>query len=693
MDAFMAMDASASASASPEARRDADKTSVEGDGGPSPAMKRLACEACRYRKIRCDRQHPTCGRCAKMGNACRYSLRSKSTPSKTDLSRYLLAMSQRLQQTEAQLAYQSMQITTSTASRDHQGESSVATAQTFSPGLAATTLPFQALATAALSSSSSSSNADSGLLPPPLDFQNLGVITEDGPSDNSSSEWSVAPGTRGNEFVDFNVDFNIDTFMMPVGQNTSQFMPETSQPSLFSPMLTDTALLASDPDLPGLSSGLLHGLYDRYFELFHPTLPMISRSRFEAETSQPSPPIGVRALSWVIATLGAFSIPELRCHVDRCYEQCRALLELCERDDTGGSLASLNTLQALVLLTLYECKQPNLARSWMTLGRAIRLAKMMGLDQGACCLSGVAAAAQWVPALPPPTTCAEAEERRRTYWVIFILDAFSAMQTNARLALEKPTEIPLPHPHDYPDELIEPGALMPSLYQVFNEELSDQISVSPFAGTVIVVWLYRRCLDHMSLQPSPASYDSAPSFWENHYSVEKVIKLCQTKMLARYIDGDRVDDPRSLILRMTLAAVEVMLHETALAKIEAGKLPAALEMDAISKCAAAATDIAKAVQMGKSLVGKRLEIFRQQDRFLVWPMTTAILVLGSLLERQDELDDGTAGYRFALRVLCRAMRDLTRPDHLPAGLMDKVDAWLAEEKFSSPETDDSESVE
>jgi hypothetical protein len=82
-----------------------------------------------------------------------------------------------------------MQITTSTASRDHQGESSVATAQTFSPGLAATTLPFQALATAALSSSSSSSNADSGLLPPPLDFQNLGVITEDGPSDNSSSEW------------------------------------------------------------------------------------------------------------------------------------------------------------------------------------------------------------------------------------------------------------------------------------------------------------------------------------------------------------------------------------------------------------------------------------------------------------------------------------------------------------------------
>lgn len=37
--------------------------------------------------------------------------------------------------------------------------------------------------------------------------------------------------------------------------------------------------------------------------------------------------------------------------------------------------------EALILLALYEFKQPNFHRAWVTLGRAIRLAKMMGLDR------------------------------------------------------------------------------------------------------------------------------------------------------------------------------------------------------------------------------------------------------------------------------------------------------------------------
>jgi hypothetical protein len=76
-------------------------------GSAKAAMRRLACEACRDRKIRCDRQHPTCGRCARMRNPCRYSTRSKSTLSNTDLSRYLLEMTQRLQQIEARVALNS----------------------------------------------------------------------------------------------------------------------------------------------------------------------------------------------------------------------------------------------------------------------------------------------------------------------------------------------------------------------------------------------------------------------------------------------------------------------------------------------------------------------------------------------------------------------------------------------------------
>lgn len=66
------------------------------DRPPEASAKRLACNPCRDRKVRCDRQHPTCGRCTKLGNNCVYSSPSKQTVSKVDLSRLLLTLHNRL---------------------------------------------------------------------------------------------------------------------------------------------------------------------------------------------------------------------------------------------------------------------------------------------------------------------------------------------------------------------------------------------------------------------------------------------------------------------------------------------------------------------------------------------------------------------------------------------------------------------
>lgn len=66
----------------------------------SSSLRRLACDACRARKVRCDRQDPPCSRCAKMGVTCHYSGRSKPTPSKMDLSRFLITLNNRLSECE-----------------------------------------------------------------------------------------------------------------------------------------------------------------------------------------------------------------------------------------------------------------------------------------------------------------------------------------------------------------------------------------------------------------------------------------------------------------------------------------------------------------------------------------------------------------------------------------------------------------
>ena len=69
--------------------------------------KRLACVKCRERKIRCNREQPICGRCARLGHNCKYTAPAKQNSSQMDISQLLLTLSSRLAHTEARLAMNS----------------------------------------------------------------------------------------------------------------------------------------------------------------------------------------------------------------------------------------------------------------------------------------------------------------------------------------------------------------------------------------------------------------------------------------------------------------------------------------------------------------------------------------------------------------------------------------------------------
>jgi hypothetical protein len=109
-------------------------------------------------------------------------------------------------------------------------------------------------------------------------------------------------------------------------------------------------------------------------------MPMINRTRFEHETSQSYPTIELQALSYAMGALAAFSVPEMQDHASFYHEQARNLIDLCERQESGDSLEDINMLQAYAILTLYELKQPNFARGYLTLNRAIKLVQILGLD-------------------------------------------------------------------------------------------------------------------------------------------------------------------------------------------------------------------------------------------------------------------------------------------------------------------------
>ncbi len=108
---------------------------------------------------------------------------------------------------------------------------------------------------------------------------------------------------------------------------------------------------------------------------------------------------------------------------------------MTERHEDEANFLSIEALQACVLITWYEFKGRSFCRAWMSLGRAIRLGKMLGLhrmdeDGPVTCDSGFQ--------LPLPVTNvqAELEERRRTFWVLFIYDAYASARTGSPMVVK-----------------------------------------------------------------------------------------------------------------------------------------------------------------------------------------------------------------------------------------------------------------
>lgn len=158
---------------------------------------------------------------------------------------------------------------------------------------------------------------------------------------------------------------------------------------------------------------------------------MINRQRFNAALDEPAVNAELNSLNYAVAMAGAVNSKDNDRLICACYEHARLFLEEAERKAPGARFLTIHALQALLLITYHEFRRQDFARAWMSLGRALRLTKLMALhqldpEQGN---TAAAAAAFYLP-LPRARNLAESEERRRTFWVAFILDTYACVRTN-----------------------------------------------------------------------------------------------------------------------------------------------------------------------------------------------------------------------------------------------------------------------
>lgn len=82
-------------------------------------------------------------------------------------------------------------------------------------------------------------------------------------------------------------------------------------------------------------------------------------------------------------------------------------------------------------MATYEAAKTLFSRAWMSVGRTVRLAQMLGLHR----LDGEDTSAKNI--LQPPQDWIELEERRRTFWAAFYGDRWASAGTGWPMVVDE----------------------------------------------------------------------------------------------------------------------------------------------------------------------------------------------------------------------------------------------------------------
>ncbi|KAJ6100035.1 hypothetical protein N7467_001570 [Penicillium canescens] len=169
------------------------------------------------------------------------------------------------------------------------------------------------------------------------------------------------------------------------------------------------------------ANGILE-ISQTYFNTIHRWMPIISRKRIDLGIpfQGGGPDLAVLFLAMKLVTTHPESTESL-------YETTRAFLRTLEADN----VISIRCLQAIILVALYEYSHALYPAAWMTVGACSRYADIIGLSPSGRCLKIIESNTTWT----------ELEERRRTWWAIFILDRAISLGSRRRFSCPEPTEV------------------------------------------------------------------------------------------------------------------------------------------------------------------------------------------------------------------------------------------------------------
>ncbi|KAH8698996.1 fungal-specific transcription factor domain-containing protein [Talaromyces proteolyticus] len=619
------------------------------EDGRTSQSRRTACDVCRERKVRCDRSYPQCGRCLRLRHKCHYTPSTKSNS--IDVPQALMKLDSRIAQAEARLAF---------------GQSSIMAYP--SPFIDPSSYP-------------SLNWLETG--------QAMTQYPEVSYSDIPGMNLSLDPSSFGG--IDVSCEMmkqTLDEFQVENDRDPDHVFHPDSLPSPDMAMSSPENIQYGSPkhSLANLMSCPIHPEWDlsiapetlvephrQYFDYVHPLMPMIDRNRsiaaFEDGTSQTPE---VNCLIYAIAMVGAAISKDNDDLVSACHHHARRCLEDAEREYPGVRFLSIHALQAMLLITYHEFKRQDFARGWMSLGRALRLTKLMGLhemDMEASTYNSTAGPAFQLP-LQKATSLAEIEERRRTFWVAYILDAWACNRTNSSISFgiddiftSLPSTAPSPEFHTV-EKVIR-------LNEAICCDTDNPLPpVSTFAGLAIVCGLGAICNRHgrivqkqqhrrnSSATSSPLEVEEGGKypFWVQHFAIDKKLQVvshflfqqlqAQQQQQLQLTQQQQQQQPRRsnaivpcdasiLIVYLNFYAVSIYLHKIAAEQSISDAVPDSLKEETDRRCEGAAVQMASVLHQMHSKDTYNMNIMKQANSFILWSLTLAAQILSQLLDSSN----------------------------------------------------------
>ncbi|RGP77980.1 major facilitator superfamily transporter [Fusarium longipes] len=401
--------------------------------------------------------------------------------------------------------------------------------------------------------------------------------------------------------LDSNTETHEESFWDPLLQPFShigpQFLmedqspfPETTQLPTISPINTAMGSVRDKPKTQDYSTATdqrldqeLPKLCHCFFQYVYASMPILCESRFYTELIDRPNAGSVTALQYAVALVTAAVSKPYNHLVKELYALVRWYIEDCERSLEPSAFFNLNIFQSLLFL--------------------VRIDSIEGPGE---IVPGLHVS---LPVTEDPILL---EERRRSFWLLFVWEAYVKTRSgmNSQLGPVSSFHVKLPSP----------GRLGPDFMPVDMSFLSDAetsaYTESPFAACVLMVDLAIKCLE---FQPSAST-----ELTKLHSSL---LKCFHERMLTAEIvfnQGNASPDPVALTTYVNMGAIELILNNMLLKgpwKISLQHEEVIEKTQHLQTTAQGIVDNLRLAWNDRMIQGN---CFTLQGTFLAWPLATAI---------------------------------------------------------------------